>query len=285
MIAVFEEADSIRTAINDKIFNVHAVQAEAAEHVAAAREALTSVAAAARVKKIKELHESAVHKSDMTKKDMEKLLEQEEKAEALQVAVAQIRKEQAERERKQREAEAHKRLVAQEKKRVKAIYADVKALVPSYHFDQAVARLQTAHDNLKTDEAKEDMDVYLGRMKWLADMKKKLITKLDKEPYRWGWGPPGNARDVTGADKDNVYVAKRPVAWPDVSLTQFLRFMNHYAELPDTPLPEQGWWALSEAILLNENGKKAEARESAARAVSLAVSVKDDAERLVPELL
>jgi serine/threonine protein kinase len=205
--------------------------------------------------------------------------EEERVREAAEAERRRLDEEAAEAERRRREHEA---LVGREKILIDTAYEGVKPMLRSNRFTDARREMEALADQLQAEESKAQQQVLVDRCKRLEAMKAVLVHEINAQPFRWGWGRGGNAKDVLGATDAHVKIVGAQIAWNDVQPAQMLHFLNHYLKSPNIRLRQLADLCLGAAIYCYEQGGVEAARNYAERAINMLPNAERDVERLLP---
>ena len=189
-----------------------------------------------------------------------------------------------EEEKEKRERE-HQELVAGEMVQVNSAAAEVRPLLKEYRYSQAMRDMERPLRDLRTDEAKEGLQVFIDRYDRLHKFKLFLIKQLNEDPFKWGWIQSGSPEDIAGASISHVKLRGRIVPWREVSAKQMVYFIRRYVtRANDTvDLRELGDCALASAIFCYENGGYDAAAFYKEKALEFYSRIRKEADRLVPD--
>jgi hypothetical protein len=147
-------------------------------------------------------------------------------------------------------------------------------------FAAAADYLKSHLAGMKTEAGKAAFQHVLSRYERLAELKQYLVASINKKPFKWGWGAPGQARDILRADDIAVVTTRGKVLWAEADAAQMLRLLNHYVTRAEERTWEMAGYNLAAAILCDEYGM-IEAREAFIdRAINLRDSTRNDVKTL-----
>lgn len=190
----------------------------------------------------------------------------------------------AEKEEQQRlKQEKHEALIAKEKASVKALHTKVKPFVEQYDFEKQLNLLKGRMPAMRTDEGKADLTLLIDRFQKLTNLKNFVVSSLNARPFRWGWGTGAQTKDVRGADDTIVKVVGADVPWEQVSLSQFMKFVDHYLAAPSLKASIKGEHLLAVGIMYDDLGMADLAAKKGKEAISFAPHMRPLVKKLLLE--
>lgn len=166
--------------------------------------------------------------------------------------VLEERRAQEESERKRQEEEARRALVAAEIKRGGEIHSSVLPAIKRFQFKEALESAKETQAQMKTEEGRAAAQPGIDLCTRLVAFKEFLIAQIAAEPFRWGWGEGGSARDILGASDEGVRHSTGLAAWPDISVKQMLKIIEHYVNNEKLHAKVKGEQSLGASLLLRD---------------------------------
>ncbi len=208
----------------------------------------------------------------------------EQRAEALQAKLAAEKQARDEEKREQLLA-AHEADVASDLAQIDGSDAAVKKAMKIHLYDDVIDDLNKKKKQLKTDEGKAAISIYIDRAVYMRDLKKFLIKQLNKDPFKWGYIDGGSPEDIIKATPKRIILKGRSVLWNDVSTKQFFHLIKHYVTdmNKSVKLVELGKQSMGVAVFCYEHEAYEPAERYAYKAVEMNPRLAKDAERLFPE--
>ncbi|NQT91266.1 MAG: serine/threonine protein kinase [Lentisphaerae bacterium] len=151
----------------------------------------------------------------------------EEKRIADEEARLEEMRRQAEEEKRRREEEEHRQIVESERQMAEILRQTNIPLVKEHNYAKALRAAKRTTSAYKSDEGKEALAILVERYERLLALQAFLIEQLNAQPYPWGYGHGGGARDVLGADKRNLHLRDSKVPWTSVDASQMLKLVDH----------------------------------------------------------
>jgi len=161
------------------------------------------------------------------KKTVDLKTEFEEKRAADEQARIDEQRRREEEQRREREEEAHRRLVEMEVQRTEGLRQANMQFVQVHNYAKALRGAKRTTSSYKSEEGKEALAILVERYERLIALKEFLIEQLNAQPFPWGYGHGGGARDVRGADERNILLRDSKVPWTEVVPPQMLKFVDH----------------------------------------------------------
>lgn len=276
--SILEKEEELKEALDE----LAALQAQAEMERDDAYRDRFSVEARKRVLRISEIQKTAETLKGRILACATQIGKNTEKVLKIKTQTLEDRKNAAEAERQKQLEEEREALVAKEKATVKSLHENAKPFVKKYEFDEQLNLLSGRMFTIKTDEGKTDLQVVIDRFQRLSNLKKFIIERLNAKPFRWGWGTGAKAKDVRGADDMAVKIVGSTIPWQDVSVVQFMKFVNHYLEDSGTKMSTKADHTLAVAIFYDDLGMVDKASRSAKEAVGMASHLRPQAKRLLP---
>ncbi len=188
-----------------------------------------------------------------------------------------------EEEKQQQLKAAHEADVASDLARIDGADAAVKKAMQLHLYDDVIDDLNKKKKQLKTDEGKEAVSVYIDRAVYMRNLKKFLIKQLNKNQFKWGWIDNGSAEDIIKATPKRIFLKDSSVRWSDVSTKQFVKIFKHYVTdmNKSVKLVELGRQSMGVAVYCYENEAYDLAERYAYKAVEMNPRLAKDSERLL----
>lgn len=166
--------------------------------------------------------------------------------------VEEERRVRAEEERKRLEEEARRALVAAEIKRGGETHRAVLPAIKKFQFAEALQTAKGIQEQMKTEEGRKATQPAIDLCARLVAFKRFLIERLTAEPFKWGWGDGAAARDILGANDEGVKHSTGFASWPDVSIRQLVKIVEHYVNDEKLGAKVRGENCLGAALLLRD---------------------------------
>lgn len=168
------------------------------------------------------------------------------------VRVEEERRARAEAERKRLEEEARRALVAAEIQRGGEAHRAVLPAIRKFQFADALQTAKGIQEQMKTEEGRKATQPAIDLCTRLAAFKRFLIERLSADPFKWGWGEGGAARDIVGANDEGVKHSTGFASWPDVGIKQLVRIIERYVNDEKLGAKVRGESCLGAALLLRD---------------------------------
>lgn len=183
--------------------------------------------------------------------------------------------------RRQAERE-HQEQLAREKTYVAELQKEQRELIKTHRFAEALAGAEARKTRVQTDAAKAECEVLIQRYQRLMDLQRFLISRINADPYRWGWIQDlPSQKDILSADEQGVTLTGgQRVAWQQVSPAQMYKLFSHYLAHPNVSLRDQAEQHLSAAIYCQELGAEQQTRALTGKAIQLRPDVSETARAL-----
>lgn len=194
--------------------------------------------------------------------------------------VEQERQVRAEIERKRIEEETRKALVASEVQRGGETHRAVLPAIKKFRFSEALETAKGFQEQMKTAEGRAAVQPGIDLCSRLVAFKRFLIEQMSAEPYRWGWGEGSSARDILGANDDGIRHSTGSAAWPEVSLKQLIKVIEHYVGNEKLGAKVRGEQYLGASLLLRDLDAGEPAELYGRRAVQHVPSLEGELTRL-----
>jgi hypothetical protein len=187
----------------------------------------------------------------------------------------------------QQQEEALKQATDAEKGTVEAARLRCMTYVQQHAYKQGISELEGLRAGIKTEGGLKALAVVVDRYKRMDGLRTSIIQNLNAKVYEFGWVQGKSPQDVVGADEKGVKLKTHAVPWADVTVRQYMQFINYVLSVRETSVRVQGEMNLAAAIYCLENAEGNEKALEAAKgfgrhALSLTPSVKDDVVRLLP---
>jgi hypothetical protein len=205
-----------------------------------------------------------------------------EKQEELARIEAEEARQRAEEEARQRAEAEKQREIEREIARAESAHGELQPFIRKNDFQSALNAAKRGLHEYRTDEGKAAIQVVVDRMTYLVGLKQHVIERLNKEPFRWGWGRGPTATDVTGASLLGVRVLGKTIPWEEVGPAQMLTFIRKYTVGRDLTLRTLAEQNMAAAIYCFENGGTDAARLFAKKSIEYRPRMKEEAARLLP---
>jgi serine/threonine protein kinase len=159
--------------------------------------------------------------------------------------------------------------------------------VKQFAYKQAISEMEGLRAGVKTEGGLKALAVVVDRYKRMDALKTSIIKNLKDKVYEFGWTQGASPQDVLGADEKDVKLKTHTVPWAEVTVRQYLQFVNNLLAVRDVTARTQGELNLAAAIYcfeVAEGNEKAleKAKEFGRKALSVTPAVKDDVTRLLP---
>jgi len=206
-----------------------------------------------------------------------------DKATAIERAFQEDQAEQRRLEEEKRRAQERLELAAREKALAEGKEAELRVTVVAGNYQEAIDTVRREIEGYQTQEARSILEALADRYNYLAELRRFLIKSLNAEPYNWGWLRGGGAtEDVLGADEQGVQLRGRQVPWTQVSIPQYIRFIEHYLSQANAKRGVRAGHYLATAIYCHENGGEEAALVFLRKALDLTPYLREEAERVLP---
>ncbi len=153
----------------------------------------------------------------------------------------------------------------------------------AWKFRDALTEATRVRDGLEFPDSRGAAEILVDRYTRLSGLQTFLVQELGRQPFSWGWGHAGGAReDILGANDKGVRLRAREVPWNQVGIVQYLAIAEHCIGRPTVRRSQQGEHYLALAIFCDEFGGDEAARRYRDRAVNLYPPLDAVADRLLP---
>jgi hypothetical protein len=156
--------------------------------------------------------------------------------------------------RRRREETDRKALIEREIAAAAELKKLLAPMIRQYQFADGLDRATVEMAQCKTEEGKAAHRPLVERCKRLKAFKEFMIARIKAKPYHWGWGEPGNARDILSADENGIRHTTAAVAWPDIGVKQLSRIVDYCAPDAGLGVKVMGEYHLGAAILFKDLG-------------------------------
>lgn len=154
-------------------------------------------------------------------------------------------------------------------------------MIRQYKFADGLDRATVEMAQCKTEEGKVAYRPLVERCTRLKALKDFLIARIKAKPYHWGWGDPGNARDIVSADESGIKHTTAAVAWPDISVKQLSRIVDYCILDTSLGVKEMGEYHLGAAVLFKDLGAAEISEIHRAKAIQSTQYLEEEAVRLL----
>ncbi len=224
--------------------------------------------------------------------------QREAQAQAKQAQAAALReKQKAEQDRQEQfmQAQAAERLripiVQRELDLLDELRAANAPFIAQRRFEEAAQALSRAQADLTMDESKAYYQTLTAVYAALAQLKVFLVESIGQAPYRRGWLVGTTAHDIIAADAGaGISIAlgsagSMLLPWNQINLPQILNMAEYYLEQRPLAARERAQIMLGLALFCYESGTLKAAKKRAEIALQLDADLKDQIQRMMPELL
>ena len=197
-----------------------------------------------------------------------------------------IQKQRVEQERLaglRQQEEERRQLVEKERARAENRDKELRTVVANGDYQDAIDTLKSELEGYQTEEGKRILQALQDRYTYLMELRSFLIDRLTADPYRWGWLRSASVtEDVLSADQEGVQLKGRRVPWKQVSIQQYIRFIEHYISDPKIRRGVRGKQYLATAIFCYENGGVDAAAAYVRKGLDLSPYLREEFERVLP---
>ena len=178
---------------------------------------------------------------------------------------------------------AHETDVANDLDQLDGAHAAVKKAMNAYMYDDVIIDLKQQRSQLKTDEGKEAINIYIDRAIYMRDLKKFLIKQLNKSQFQWGWIDGSSPEDIIKATPKRIILKGKSVQWDAVSTKQLFHLIKHYVTdmNKSVKLVELGQQSMGVAVFCYEHEAYDASERYARKAVEMNSRLAKDSERLL----
>lgn len=222
----------------------------------------------------------------MRKVEAERLrIEKQRAASAEAEAAAEVRAA-AEQEARRLEEE-RKQMAESEMGTVDAARLRCQVHVKQHAYKQAIDELETVRAGIKTEAGSKAIAIAVDRYKRMDALRTFIIQHVKAEGYPWGWVQGKSPEDIIGADEKEVKLKARSVPWTDVTVRQYLQFINRVLGVRETSARVLADMNLAAAIYCLESAEGNDkaltvAENFGRRAMSLTPTIDEEVKRLLP---
>jgi hypothetical protein len=288
---------AVRLAL-DSVEAIKRMRGQAEEGWAELQRCTVPEVAAARADRLQEMADQAVEalgkaraaaqEADtlMRKVEVEKLRIEKQRATSAEAEAAAEQRTAAEKEARRLEEE-RKQMAESESGTVDATRLRCQAYVKQHAYQQGIDELEGIRAGIKTEAGIKALSIAADRYKRMAALKAFIIQHIKAEGYPWGWVQGKSPEDIIGADEKEVKLKARSVPWTEVTVRQYLQFINRVLGVRETSARVLADMNLAAAIYCLESAEGNEKALTASqnfgrRAMSLTPTIDEEVKRLLP---